>query len=234
MKKDAYYFSHDSNSKDDPKCVLLIEQLGLEGYGIFWMLVETLRDQPDYKYPLSLLTALARRYNSTAQKVETVVKNYKLFQFTDDEFFFSVSLMERMEYLEKARLKKSIAGKKGNAVRWNNQIAIAETSQCDSNEITPPSQSIASKGKESKLKENKVKKIIYAERVQMLETEYEKLINQYSKSIIDNKIIDLDLWKGSKGKTTKSDYLTLLAWLRKDKPIIQSSPKSHKDFGTAY
>jgi len=159
MKKDAYYFSHDSNSKDDPKCVMLIEQLGLEGYGIFWVLVETLRDQPSYKYPLALLPAIARRYNSTAQKVETVVKNYDLFQFTDDEFFFSISLMDRMEYLEKSRLKKSIAGKKGNEVRWNNQLAIAKVSQCDNDAITPPSQIIASKVKESKVKESKVNKI---------------------------------------------------------------------------
>jgi len=46
--KNAYYFSHDSNAKDDPKCVLLIEQLGLEGYGIYWILIEILRDQPGY------------------------------------------------------------------------------------------------------------------------------------------------------------------------------------------
>lgn len=34
MSKDAYYFTHDSNAKDDPKCALLIDQLGMEGYGI--------------------------------------------------------------------------------------------------------------------------------------------------------------------------------------------------------
>ena len=52
------YFPHDSNAKDDPKCVLLIEQLGMEGYGIYWMLVETLRDQPNYRYPIILIPAL--------------------------------------------------------------------------------------------------------------------------------------------------------------------------------
>ena len=40
MSKDAYYFTHDSNAKDDPKCALLIDQLGMEGYGIYWMLIE--------------------------------------------------------------------------------------------------------------------------------------------------------------------------------------------------
>ena len=62
--KDTYWFRHDSNAKDDFKCMLLIEQLGCEGYGIFWILLETLREQKDYKYPFSMLTALARKYNT--------------------------------------------------------------------------------------------------------------------------------------------------------------------------
>ena len=47
--KDTYWFRHDSNAKDDYKCMILIEQLGCEGYGIFWILVETLREQKDYR-----------------------------------------------------------------------------------------------------------------------------------------------------------------------------------------
>lgn len=188
MKKDAYYFSHDSNSKDDPKCVMLIEQLGLEGYGIFWVLVETLRDQPNYKYPLSLLPAIARRYNSTAQKVETVVKNYDLFQFTDDEFFFSVSLMGRMEHLETSRLKKSLAGKKGNDIRWNNRIAIAEQSQSDSNVITVPSQTIASKVKKSKVNESKDKKIIEVDLFTQAMDEFKKMRKLIRKPMTDRAV----------------------------------------------
>lgn len=78
-KKDAYYFSHDSNAKDDFKCMLLIEEIGLEGYGIFWILVETLREQESYKYPLKLLPSLARKYNTTLAKMRVVVLNYGLF-----------------------------------------------------------------------------------------------------------------------------------------------------------
>ena len=65
-------------------------------------------------------------------------------------------------------------------------------------------------------KKPKEMKINYADNVKMLEVEYTKLITQYTKVVIDEKIIDLSLWKGSKGKKTKSDYLTLLTWLRKD------------------
>lgn len=112
--KDAYYFPHDSNAKDDPKCVLLIDQLGLEGYGIFWMLIETLRDQPDYKYPLNLLPALARRYNTTAEKVGTVVRSYDLFVIEDDTIFFSESLIGRMIPFENKRAK----ARKSAQMRW--------------------------------------------------------------------------------------------------------------------
>ena len=147
MPKDAYYFPHDSNAKDDPKCVLLIEQLGMEGYGIYWMLIETLREQPDYTYPVANIPALGRRYNTTAEKVKTVVCNYGLFTVKDDKIFFSDSLNRRMQVLEEKRAKRSEAGRLGNAARW-------KTSQTDRNAITMRSQFIASKVKKSKEKES--------------------------------------------------------------------------------
>ncbi|MEG2341420.1 MAG: DUF4373 domain-containing protein [Odoribacter sp.] len=118
MKKDTFYFPHDSSAKDDPKCVLLIEQLGPEGYGIFWILVEILRGQPDYTYPIGLLPALARRYNTTNEKIKAVVVSYDLFSISDDKFFFSESLNRRMREIEFKRKMLSESGKKGNAKRW--------------------------------------------------------------------------------------------------------------------
>lgn len=131
MKKDAYYFPHDCNAKDDPKCVLLIDQLGLEGYGIFWILIETLREQPDYKYPLNLLPALARRYNTSAEKMSTVVRSYELFSVEDDKIFFSESLIKRMLPLEVKKEKARIAA----GVRWGNYErnanALLSHSECN-------------------------------------------------------------------------------------------------------
>ena len=92
--KETCYFSHDANAKDDFKIMLLIEELGLEGYGIFWILIETLREQQNYKYPLKLLSVLARKYNTTLAKLEVVVRNYHLFEidfhliFVVENFFF--------------------------------------------------------------------------------------------------------------------------------------------------
>ena len=115
--KDTYWFRHDSNAKDDYKCMILIEQLGCEGYGIFWILVETLREQKDYRYPFYLLGALARKYNTTQAKVETVVKEYGLFEIDIDSFFFSHSFNRRMENLDKIKEQRRIAGLKSGANR---------------------------------------------------------------------------------------------------------------------
>ena len=145
--KDAYYFSHDSNAKDDPKCVMLIEQLGLEGYGIYWVLIELLREQPEYKYPLSLISAIARRYNTTSEKMKTVIMSYELFNIENDEFFFSDSLMTRMEFFDTKREKARASINS----RWNKVKELA----ADTNVLQTNYDSNTSKVKESKVKDSK-------------------------------------------------------------------------------
>jgi hypothetical protein len=117
MSKDAYYFPHDSNAKDDPKCIMLIEELGVEGYGIFWVLIETLRDQPGYKADIRILPAIARRYNTTTEKVKAVVTRYGLFEVEDDQFFYSNSLIKRMRPLEDKREQARLAGIRSGEIR---------------------------------------------------------------------------------------------------------------------
>jgi hypothetical protein len=155
MAKDAYYFSHDSNAKDDPKCTLLIEQLGLEGYGIYWILIEVLRDQPDYKYPIALIPALARKYNTTAEKTKTVINGYGLF-VVDERDFFSNSLLDRMGKYTEKRDKAKLAANK----RWNKSLcesnANAMPTQCECNADPMPNKVNESKVNESKVNESKV------------------------------------------------------------------------------
>jgi 5-methylcytosine-specific restriction endonuclease McrA len=115
-KKDAYYFSHDSNAQDDPKCMVLIDQMGMEGYGIFWALIEKLRAEKDYKLPLIVCSAFAKRWGTSKEKVETVIKNYGLF-IAEDGFFFSERLMHSMNIRQyKARISAGY--------RWGNQSVV--------------------------------------------------------------------------------------------------------------
>lgn len=161
--KDAFYFPHDSNAKDDPKCSILLEQLGCEGYGIFWILIETLREQPNYRYPMGLLPVIARKYNTTHEKVRVVVGNYGLFSIDADEFF-SLSLNRRMEQVEQIRNINRMKGiKSGEARRL---LALTTTKQT----VVEPKLNSGStvveqkKGKETKLK--KLKKVNSKEPIQ--------------------------------------------------------------------
>jgi uncharacterized protein DUF4373 len=143
MPKEAYYFSHDANAQDDPKCMLLIDQMGMEGYGIFWALIERLRNETTYTLPLCICNALAKRWGTSREKIETVIKNYGLFML-ENEHFFSNRLKESMNLKsEKARLSASY--------RWNN----ANASQSHSVGIANGVQKDANKRKKKKEKEKR-------------------------------------------------------------------------------
>lgn len=143
MKKDAYYFSHDANAQDDPKLMLLIEQLGMEGIGIYWCLIEKLRAEKDYSLPLSVLPSFARRWQTSVEKTQTVVKNYNLFKIVKEKFF-SVRLKNSM-------VEKSERAKASISYRWNNTNVI----QPNNKRITNDIRNDTIKGKERKEKKRK-------------------------------------------------------------------------------
>ena len=143
-RRDTFYFPHEYNAKDDPKCERLISVMGMEGYGIFWALLEVLRVQPDYTYQLVNIPIVAHKYYTTPEQVRRVVFDFGLFTIIEDKIFFSNGLINRMQVLDERRRKRSEAGKKGMRSRWNNND--------DNNVITPllqPYNSKVNKIKES-------------------------------------------------------------------------------------
>lgn len=148
-KKDAYYFSHDSNAQDDPKCMVLIDQMGMEGYGIFWSLIEKLRAEKNYKLPLIVCNSFAKRWGTSKEKIETVIKNYMLF-VVENECFFSLRLKDSMEF-------KSLTAKKNIEKRWlkqeNDTIVLPPYTTVIPNDTIKGKES---KGNKTKLKESKV------------------------------------------------------------------------------
>jgi hypothetical protein len=134
--KETFWFKHDFDAADDDKTILLIEQLGLEGYGIYWVLIEKLRGREGYKLPFSIIPSLARRYMTTPEKMKAVVMQYGLFEYDEEGFFYSVSLIERMLALDSARAKRSIAGKIGMENRWKaKRLENKAVEECE--EVTP-------------------------------------------------------------------------------------------------
>ncbi len=181
--KDAFYFPHDSNAKDDPKCIMLIEELGLEGYGIFWVLLEILRDQPDYRAPLIMIPAIARRYNSSAEKFKSVILRYGLFQVDDDEFFFSQSFADRMYKIDERRRIASEAGKKGMMKRWGSNNDLNNTL----NKVLITSKVKESKEEEIKEEEKKEdKKVDKSTRARFIVPQFDDVLNFFIENGFQN------------------------------------------------
>lgn len=102
------YFSHDSNARNSDKLIPLRASMGVEGYGIYFMLLERLREEPDYM-SVKDYNMLAFDFRVDAAKVKSVVENFGLFAFTDDgKCFYSEGFTRRMSVKdnksEKARL----------------------------------------------------------------------------------------------------------------------------------
>lgn len=156
MDKDSYYFPHFYNARNDRKIRRVRKQLGLEGYGIFFMILEVLREQIDFKYPLDDIDLLADEFGTSEEKVAVVIKNYELFEIDDKEKFFSPKLMLYLEPYFEMKRKRSEAGKLGAVKRWGKDSnAISKLKQNDSNAIWQNSKEKKSKVNESKVNESK-------------------------------------------------------------------------------
>ena len=152
MKKDAYYFPHFSNARHDRKIKRVIKDLGIEGYGIYFMVLEVLRDQQDFKYPLNDLDLLADEFGTSESKLRVVVSNYDLFQVDMENNFFSMKQKLYMQpYLEKTQRAKDAA-----QLRWNKVKDANAYPNADANAMPIRMQGKESKVKESKVKEDKV------------------------------------------------------------------------------
>ena len=150
------YFSHDSNARNSDKLMKVRMKLGAEGYGIFFMLIERLREEEGYKSTIDYNT-LAFDLRVDAEKVKQVVEDYDLFKFTEDgKYFYSDSFNERMEMMDLKRKKLAEAGKKGAEKRWGNK-------QGDSHPIATPKPSHSNTNSDliaidsNKIKLNKIK-----------------------------------------------------------------------------
>lgn len=112
------YFPHDSDARSDDKIIALRIKHKWEGYGLYWALIEKLRESKDYTLKADY-NVLAFDLRSDAALIKSVINDFGLFAFTDNgECFYSESLNIRMRPLDEKRAKLSNAGKRGNEKRW--------------------------------------------------------------------------------------------------------------------
>lgn len=134
MTKEAYYFSHDANARNDVKIIKLRRVLGLEGYAIYFCLIEVLREQKDHKLPLSSVSDIAFDLRTSEEKVNGVISGFDLFLIEQNNFF-SARLLRSMESYNGTKVKLSDAGRKGNEIRWSQQVLLLPQSGGDRDAI---------------------------------------------------------------------------------------------------
>jgi len=149
MKKDAYYFPHFSNARNDSRIIKLRRVLGIEGYGIYFMLLEVLREQTDFQFPLSGIEDLSFEWHTSKEKIASVIKDFDLFIINELNFF-----SEKLIYYLQPYLEKSQRAIEANKIRWSRVKSIQMDSISNPNQN--PIKVKKSKEKKSKSKKNKI------------------------------------------------------------------------------
>lgn len=152
--KDTFYFQHDYNARNDPKLQDVLIDLGVEGIGVFWCIIEQLYEQGG-KLPLRSCKSIAFALHVDCNKVESLVHDYGLFK-NDGVNMWSDSVLKRLDK------RKDISDKRKQAAiaRWKQSLenqAIQPQSQIttDSNVMQMQNTSNANAGhKEKEIKGN--------------------------------------------------------------------------------
>ena len=206
------YFSHDSNARNSKKIARLRMKHGAAGYGVYFMLLERLREEEDYFCALDY-DILAFDIREDKELIRSVIEDFGLFEITaDGKSFHSIGFDERMELVK----VRSEAGKKGADKRWNNPKnddtmaqdgkTIANGWQTDSNKIKINKREINKRNysfqEEEKEEEVSLKAIIFFKNWAKPCEEYRKFVafnstggRHWDQMSFDEKRAALELWK---------------------------------------
>ena len=180
-KKNADYFPHDADMRNDPKVKALRRKFGFTGYAVWGMLLEILTDSDFFEYPWTALNneLLAGDFDIEPDLLEEIVTyclKVKLLE-KDQDLIFTKKLKERFEGL--------LAKRTDDRKRKSKEFSDVKTPK----EPVIHSENTQSKVKESKAKESKV--IIDNEKFVKIAKDSE----QWLESISMNRSVSVDAVK---------------------------------------
>ena len=151
MKKEAFYFSHDYSTTNDPKVQALLGKFGAKGYGVYWRIVEILHEEQDHKLHLRpyMFEAIASTFKEDVKDINTIIEYLvevcELF-IKEDNFLYSQRVLENISKRDKIKEARSSAGKRSAQLR---QAQVSTTVE------QKPNLDNQKPTKESKVKEKK-------------------------------------------------------------------------------
>lgn len=204
-QKATNYFSHDSNARNDEKLVRLRMRHGAAGYGVYFMILERLREEADYTSAKDY-NMIAFDLRVDASLVKSVVEDFGLFAFAQNgERFYSESFKKRMDAKDNTSRLLSEAGKKGNAKRWKSDDENTEDSLVMQN-VSPGDslvmQNVSQVKKVKKVKKEESENIARSREENVNDLYLEKFFRSNNEQI-DALLISLGLSPGDKDKLRK-------------------------------
>jgi len=160
--KDTYWFKHDSNARTDSKIVSLRREFGLEGYGLYWCLVEIIREETDYRLDENRLNDMFFDLHIDEKLGNNIVKkciSLNLFKKVRGKLF-SESLLKRMINWDEIRAKRASAGAKGGQAKAKQMLSKCQANAKQSSSKTLARRGEENRGEENRGEENRVKKKI--------------------------------------------------------------------------
>lgn len=116
MAKETFYFSHDYNARNDDKILELRAKYGAEGYGIFWMIIETMAENENGGAKAGLIGGLSLGYGVAKELLVNIFKyclEIDLF-YEESGYYYSKRLLTHKEF----RKELSKNGAEGAKKRW--------------------------------------------------------------------------------------------------------------------
>ena len=149
IKKVNNYFSHDFNARNDIKLKKVIANLGIQGIGLYWCIIECLYENDGY-LSFDDIDLLSYELRTDKEIIINLIENFDLFKKNNKNKFYSQSVLNRLEEIE----SKSRKNRENALKRWQKSDANEIQSQSDSNATALQTECYI---KEKKIKENKRK-----------------------------------------------------------------------------
>lgn len=209
MGKDTFYFSHDYNARNDEKIKSLLRKHGMEGYGIFWAIVEELYNNAN---ALNFdCERIAYDMRTDSERIRSILTEFELFVF-DGDIFGSKSIENRLEERNNKSKKAKISALK----RWNNANASKNNANASKNDAIKERKGKEIKGKE--IQQQDFEKIFLSDQTLLEHTcrithctdsGYQEIVKDFFSENTASKKIWLDLHDCNKH---------FISWLRYYKP----------------
>jgi hypothetical protein len=118
MDNKTFYFPHDYNSRGDERILMLRSEFGNEGYGVFWMILETMAEACTGQINRVAIGGLSLGYCVAKDRLTSIIDfcvKVGLFKESPDGAIFSERMMRHLAF--RNALKE--AGKRGAEKRWS-------------------------------------------------------------------------------------------------------------------